>query len=112
MIQNEEFYNDNLEDILQAIINKGQLQEDLKNADPLPPQKARIHARLGENVIVIERTCRVTGEEFSFDVSIEEWKRWKGGALIQQVWPDMPADHREIIQTGWTPAEWDVVFND
>lgn len=110
MIQNEEFYNDNLDDILQVILNKGQLQKDIENAKPLPPLAATIHARLGQRVIVIERTCRVTGEEFSFDVSIEEWKLWKGGYLIQQVWPQMPAEHREIIQTGWTPAEWDQVF--
>lgn len=110
MIDNEEFYNENMEGLLKAILNKGKLQEDIRKAKPLGPKAADIHWRMGTDVVVVERTCRVTGEEFTFDVTRQEWDRWQGGTLIQNVWPDMPADHREIMQTGWTPAEWDVIF--
>ena len=112
MLNNEEFYNNNLDDLLQAMLNKGKLQEDIKNAQPLSPQPAKVIWKMGSDVVVIERTCRVTGEEFTLDVTRQEWDSWKGGKNIQDVWPTMPDDYREIIQTGWTPAEWEVIFND
>ena len=112
MLNNEKFYNDYMDDLLQAMLNKGKLQEDIRNAKALEPKAADVHWRYGSDVIVIERTCRVTGEEFTLDVTRQEWDSWKGGKDVQAVWPTMPKDHREIIQTGWTPAEWEVIFND
>tara|TARA_R110002051_G_C8638833_1_gene485885 strand:- start:216 stop:554 length:339 start_codon:yes stop_codon:yes gene_type:complete len=110
MIENEDFYKANINGLIQAILNKGKLQKDIRNAAPLEPKLADFHWHLGTDVIVIERTCRITGEEYTFDVTRQEWARWKKGELIQNVWSTMPGDLREIIQTGWTPAEWDATL--
>jgi len=34
-------------------------------------------------------------------------KKWEDGALIQDAFGDLPADTREFIKSGITPAEWD-----
>lgn len=40
----------------------------------------------------------------------EEFAAWQGGALIQDVWPDMTADQREFLISGATPEEWEAEF--
>ena len=113
MIDNEEFYNDNMDDILQAMLNKGKLQEDIKNAQPLGPKPAKFFTTpLSGDTVWVERTCRITGEEFLLEITLQEFTRWQGGENIQDVFPNLSKDHREILQTGYTPAEWKVIFSD
>ena len=40
-----------------------------------------------------------------FEVSIIKYN--KGGVLIQDVFPELPKELREFIQSGITPTEWD-----
>lgn len=46
------------------------------------------------------------------DVTPEQLTRYKqGNELIQNIFPDLPAEHREFIMTGITPEEWNATFN-
>lgn len=44
------------------------------------------------------------------DVTQEQIDRWKGGELIQHVFPHLNADEREFLITGITPTEWEQTF--
>jgi len=45
-------------------------------------------------------------------VTPEQLERWKAGALIQNVMPDLSVDDREFLMTGITPEEWTETFGD
>ena len=64
MIANEEFYFDNMDDLLQAMLNKGKLQEDIKNAQPLGPQPAKVGKRFRMSFLLCLMT---TGKLFRPD---------------------------------------------
>ena len=36
--------------------------------------------------------------------------RWKAGEFVQDVWPDMSADDREMLISGTHPACWTELF--
>ena len=43
----------------------------------------------------------------------EQFLAWeRGGALIQEAFPELTADEREFILTGITGEEWDRAFQD
>ena len=46
------------------------------------------------------------------DVTPEQLTRYEqGNELIQNVFPNLSAEHREFIMTGITPEEWNATFN-
>lgn len=46
------------------------------------------------------------------DITPEQLARYEqDNELIQNVFPDLPAEHREFIMTGITPEEWNATFN-
>jgi hypothetical protein len=47
-----------------------------------------------------------TVNERDIDVTAEQIQWWHGGALIQDVMPNLSADDREFLMTGITPEEW------
>ena len=62
--------------------------------------------------LVLSRQCRVTCRLAAVTVTLQEYHRWEGGALSQDVWPELTYDQREFIQTGYTTEEWDKIFAD
>lgn len=44
------------------------------------------------------------------DISPEQWKAWKAGAMIQDVCPHLSADDREFLISGATKEEWETYF--
>ena len=65
-----------------------------------------------DSSVLVERICQVTKREYSFTVPLENYKLWRGGMLMQDAMPDLSLDYREILITGWTPEEWNLLFND
>lgn len=64
--------------------------------------------------MLIKRRSMFTGIEREMDLPIteEEYARWKGGELVQTVWPHLTDDQREFLMTGATPEEWDHFLGD
>jgi len=62
----------------------------------------------------VTKTSGFTGKEHTMDLPItpEELERWRSGALIQDVFPQLSADQREFLMTGVTKEEWDETFKD
>ena len=76
---------------------------------------ARISYMTNESFILAQ-TSPVTGNinEMEIPMSIRDYsiamQKWKGGALIQEAFPNLPAPMREFIMSGISPKEWADIF--
>jgi hypothetical protein len=65
--------------------------------------------------VLIEVQCRwVKNHQLNITVFLEDWLEWKGGTpkLIQQVFPYLTADEREIMISGTCPVCWEKMMKD
>lgn len=62
--------------------------------------------------MLIRMSSMLTGKihEREIDVTPEQLKAWREGALIQDAMPHLSADDREYLISGATPEEWDRAF--
>ena len=61
-------------------------------------------------MIRVTKTSPFTGNTHTLEIpcSAEQLDAWRnGGANIQEIMPDVPAELREFLMTGITPEEWD-----
>lgn len=60
----------------------------------------------------IKRTSMFSGQTNTKDLAVtqEQLDAYKAGALLQDAFPDLPAEDREFIKTGITPEEWAAQF--
>ena len=58
--------------------------------------------------MIITRTSPMTGRinKMDIDVTEDQIKQWRSGALIQNVMPNLSPSEREFIMTGITENEW------
>jgi hypothetical protein len=50
------------------------------------------------------------GREFSIVTRLDDAQRWVDGELIQNCFPYLNADQREILKTGIDSESWDEMF--
>jgi formylmethanofuran dehydrogenase subunit E len=60
--------------------------------------------------LILSKTCTITGKHYSIKVDNEDYMKWKGGELIQNVFSSLSPEQREFIMSGTTPAEWNNMF--
>lgn len=60
----------------------------------------------------IEVECPSCGKTREITVPISGYQLWKSGTLIQQAMPDLSADDREGLLTGYCSSCWDSTFKD
>jgi len=61
----------------------------------------------------IAKQSPLTGDFNTMDLPVtqEQLDRWKKGReLIQNVFPHLTKEQREFLMTGYTPADWAVIF--
>lgn len=60
----------------------------------------------------VTKRSSISGKEHTLEIDItpEQWKRWKGGELLQNVCPHLSADDREYLISGATKEEWAAFF--
>ena len=59
--------------------------------------------------VEVHRECQVTGEVFILIVDAQALIDWREGKMIQDAFPQLTKDQREILMTGFTPAEWEAM---
>jgi hypothetical protein len=59
---------------------------------------------------VIYKVCMHCGGETAIELDFNKYKRWRGGEYIQNVWPELTPDEREMIVSGTHPECWDALF--
>lgn len=70
---------------------------------------------IAENKVLVHKKSMVSGRVNSMLLpttqgKIEYWI--ESGKLIQDVMPDLSADHREFLMSGITPREWNDMCGD
>jgi len=54
-------------------------------------------------------TCPICGEENTLEIDLAAFDAWKSGALIQDCFPDLTLNERELIMTGIDQRCWDKI---
>lgn len=64
--------------------------------------------------MLITRTSLFSGKTNTLDLPVteEQFAVCRGGALIQDAFPNLNEDQREFIMTGMLPDEWKELFED
>lgn len=62
------------------------------------------------NIITIVTICPFCGTETCIDVFSEDYKLWIEGALVQNAFPYLSADERELLVSGICPTCWEQMF--
>ena len=70
---------------------------------------------IAENKVLVQKKSMISGRVNSMLLpttqgKIEYWI--ESGKLIQDVMPDLSADHREFLMSGITPREWNDMCGD
>ena len=73
---------------------------------------ATISMTVEDYTLQVTRKCQVTGKIHTFDIAKDDYDSWVDGKLVQKAFPHLTIEEREIIITGWTQAEWDILFKD
>jgi hypothetical protein len=55
--------------------------------------------------------CPDCRKRTTFTVKLDDWNRYRQGALCQAVWPGQTPEWRENLITGFHPACWMKVFD-
>jgi hypothetical protein len=56
--------------------------------------------------------CMMCGDRTVVALDRVSIERWRGGELVQNVFPDLDADARELLISGTHPACWAEMFGD
>lgn len=67
---------------------------------------------MSDTITIPTPVCPVCGNIDHVEVRRSDLDRWRDGALIQQAFPEMPAEQREQLRTGLHAACWDTLFPD
>lgn len=73
----------------------------------------RRHKVLSRTETTIEvEVLSPNGRPHKLTLPLEGYHRWMDGALVQEAFPDLPIDQREILITGYDGEEFDALFRD
>jgi hypothetical protein len=59
---------------------------------------------------VVFRGLSIGGRPFSITTKLSDANEWLNGGLIQNCFPYLSADEREILMTGLDKQDWDDMF--
>lgn len=64
--------------------------------------------------MLISKRSPLTGIETTRDIPVTQAQldSWRRGELIQKAMPNISADDREFILTGYTPEDWDYLWGE
>ena len=65
---------------------------------------------MSDTILVKSRPCTVCGEYEVWSLDRQAVTSWQEGENIQNAFPDMNAEDREILISGTHPACWDKLF--
>ena len=61
---------------------------------------------------IIITACPLCGHSHVVEVNEADCLAWKGGATVQDAFPYLSADEREMLVSGICPSCWDKLFED
>ena len=58
----------------------------------------------------LEVACTCCDEAYLFGVALSGVEAWRGGAFVQDAFPELPKQYREMLISGTCPSCWDAMF--
>ena len=68
--------------------------------------------RIGEMVVIDNPICMHCGHGSQTRVDWLKYQMWQGGGLIDRVFPEMSAGHREMMISGTHPYCWKLMMGE
>ena len=65
---------------------------------------------MSDTIVVKTKTCHVCGKYELWSLDRKAVERWQAGEYIQNAFPDMSMEDREVLITGTHPACCDKLF--
>ena len=65
-----------------------------------------------DGTVSLEIECPFCGGISHLTVKAQDLEKYEGGAMIQDAFPALPPDDRELIKTGICPTCWDTAFTE
>ena len=65
-----------------------------------------------DTVIITTRPCFHCGATSEVEVTASDFARRQAGATVQEAFPEMPVDTREMLVSGTHPACWITMFGE
>lgn len=67
---------------------------------------------MSDTIVVKTKTCTVCGEYEVWSLNRQAVESWQGGEYIQNAFPDMSIEDRELLISGTHPACWTKLFGE
>lgn len=64
------------------------------------------NVEIDDQSVSVSKRCAITGQTFGVTVPLDRVIQWQNGMLIQDAFPELTDDERELLKSGTTPAEW------
>ena len=74
--------------------------------------RKKMRTQTSAPLTAVTKPCIHCNKTSSLTVDADGYRQWVSGALIQDAFPDMDADNRELLISGTHPACWDTMFGD
>lgn len=68
--------------------------------------------RIGDDILIDNPICLHCGTGSQSRVNWLKYLQWQGGALIDRVFPNMSAGHREMMISGTHPFCWNQMMGE
>jgi hypothetical protein len=76
-----------------------------------PPARSGVmFVERGGEMLIKTKPCPGCKRVRTLEVSEEDFERWRNGTLIQRAFPELTADEREGLITGYCGPCWDKLF--
>jgi hypothetical protein len=67
---------------------------------------------MSETIVVKTKPCTVCGKYEVWSLNRQAVESWQGGEYIQNAFPDMSIEDRELLISGTHPACWTKLFGE
>jgi hypothetical protein len=67
---------------------------------------------LSDNRVQFDVPCSCCDAVYTFVVLPEAYESWQNGAFVQDAFPSMPREWREMLISGTCPSCWNEMFRD
>jgi hypothetical protein len=64
-----------------------------------------------DDYVCLEIGCTCCDKEYLLGTSLTGYMSWRAGALVQDAFPEVPKEYREMFISGTCPKCWDDMFN-
>lgn len=62
--------------------------------------------------VIVKKDCPFCGQDNGIEVDMASYEKWQGGAFVQNAFPTLTAEEREVLVSGSHADCWDEAYDD